>query len=92
MVPGVRADARVPMRDPGRQSGGRRRRGERGGSIVDRIELIQILLCQPEADVQVSVGEYLLDVRDVRYSAERESVVLLLHPEDVRDVLRGLRI
>jgi hypothetical protein len=48
---------------------------------VDRLELLQMLLGHPDADI-------LLDVREVRYSAEREAVVLLLHPADVRDVLR----
>jgi hypothetical protein len=55
---------------------------------VDRLELIQMLVGHPEADVQVDLGELLLDVRDVRYSADREAVVLLLYPADVRDVLR----
>jgi hypothetical protein len=55
---------------------------------VDRIELIQMLLGHPEADVRVDLGEMLLDVRDVRYSSGREAIVLLLHPDDVRDVLR----
>ncbi len=60
----------------------------RGGWAVDRLELMQMVLGHPEADVQVEFGEMLLDVRDVRYSAAREAVVLLLHPADVRDVLR----
>jgi len=55
---------------------------------VDRLELMQMLLGHPEADVQVDLGELLLDVRDVRYSADREAIVLLLHPADVRDALR----
>lgn len=55
---------------------------------MDRLELMQILLGHPEAEVRVDLGEFLLDVRDVRYSAEREAVVLLLYQEDVRDVLR----
>ena len=38
--------------------------------------------------MQVDLGEFLLDVQDVHYSAEREAIVLLLHPDDVRDVLR----
>jgi hypothetical protein len=50
--------------------------------------MMQMLLGHPEADVQVSLGEFLLDVRDVRYSASREAIVLLLYPDDVRDVLR----
>jgi len=56
---------------------------------VDRLELMQMLLGHPEADVRVDFGDFLLDVRDVRYSAEREAVVLLLHRDDVRDVLGG---
>jgi hypothetical protein len=59
------------------------------GFGVDRIELVQIVLCHPEATIQVDFGRLLLDVRDVRYAADRESVVLLLHPEDVRDALRA---
>jgi hypothetical protein len=55
---------------------------------VDRLELIQMLVGHPEADMRVDFGELLLDVRDVRYSADREAVVLLLYPADVRDVLR----
>jgi hypothetical protein len=55
---------------------------------VDRIELIQMLVGHPEADVRVDLGELLLDVRDVRYSSGREAIVLLLHPDDLRDVLR----
>jgi hypothetical protein len=35
--------------------------------------------------MRVDFGELLLDVRDVRYSADREAVVLLLHPADVRE-------
>ena len=58
---------------------------------MDRLELMQMLLGHPEADVQVDLGELLLDVRDVRYSADREAVVLLLHPADVRDVFRRER-
>ena len=54
---------------------------------MDRLELMQMLLGHWEADVRVDLGEFLLDVRDVRYSAEREAVVLLLYPDDVRDVL-----
>ena len=76
----------------GRRSGVRVGRPGSRKSIVDRIELAQIILCLPESDIQVGFGEYLLDVLDVRYSAERESVVLLLHAEDVRDVLRRPRI
>jgi hypothetical protein len=48
---------------------------------------MQMLLGHPEADVRVDLGEFLLDVRDVRYSSERETVVLLLYQDDVRDVL-----
>jgi hypothetical protein len=55
---------------------------------VDRLELMQMLLGHPEADVRVDLGPFLLDVRDVRYHADREAVVLLLHPADVSDVLR----
>jgi hypothetical protein len=55
---------------------------------VDRLELMQMLLGHPETDLRVDLGEFLLDVRDVRYSAEREAIVLLLDPDDVRDVLR----
>ena len=55
---------------------------------MDRLELIQMLAGHPEADMRVDFGELLLDVRDVRYSADREAVVLLLHPADVRDALR----
>jgi hypothetical protein len=55
---------------------------------VDRLELLQMVLGHPEADIWVDLGEFLLDVRDVRYSADREAVVLLLYPADVRDVLR----
>ena len=62
--------------------------GPRGrGWAVDRLDLLQMLLGHPEADVQVDFGDLLLDVRDVRYSADREAVVLLLYPADVRDVL-----
>lgn len=55
---------------------------------MDRLELMQMLLGHPEADFQVDVGELLLDVRDVRYRADREAIVLLLFPEDLRDVLK----
>ena len=55
---------------------------------MDRLELLQMLLGHPDADIGVDLGELLLDVRDVRYSAEREAVVLLLYPADVRDILR----
>jgi hypothetical protein len=48
---------------------------------------MQMPVCGPEVDARVDLGGFLLDVRDVRYSAEREAVVLLLHPDDVRDVL-----
>jgi len=54
---------------------------------VDWIELVQMLLGHPDADILVSFGELLLDVRDVRYSPGRESIVLLLHSDDVREVL-----
>ena len=55
---------------------------------MDRLDLMHILLGHMEAPVQVDLGDVLLDVQDVRYSADREAVVLLLHPDDVRDVLR----
>jgi hypothetical protein len=58
---------------------------------MDRLELMQMLLGHWEADVRVDLGEFLLDVRDVRYSAEREAVVLLLYPDDVHDVLKNRR-
>jgi hypothetical protein len=58
---------------------------------VDRLELMRMLLGHPEADVRVDLGEFLLDVRDVRYSPEREAVVLLLYPDDVGDVLKDRR-
>lgn len=74
-MPALRGGIDLLMRCPG------------GGSVVDHLELMQMLLGHPEADVRVDLGEYLLDVRDVRYSAEREAVVLMLHPDDVRDVL-----
>lgn len=47
---------------------------------MDHFELMQMLLGHPEADVRVDLGRMMLDVKDVRYSAEREAVVLLLHP------------
>jgi hypothetical protein len=43
----------------------------RGVTAVDRIELMQMLLGHPEADVRVDLGDLLLYVRDVRYSAGR---------------------
>jgi hypothetical protein len=52
---------------------------------VDRLELMQMLLGHPHADVRVDLGDLLLDVRDVRYVADRESIVLLLFPDDVRE-------
>jgi hypothetical protein len=58
---------------------------------VDRLELMQMLLGHWEADVRVDLGEFLLDVRDVRYSAEREAVVLLLYDNDVHDALKNRR-
>jgi hypothetical protein len=58
---------------------------------VDRLELMQMLLGHMEADLRVDFGEYLLDVRDVRYSPEREAFVLLLYADDVRDVLKNRR-
>jgi hypothetical protein len=58
---------------------------------VDRLELMRMLLGHPEADVRVDLGAFLLDVRDVRYSPEREAVVLLLYPDDVGDVLKDRR-
>ncbi|MET3427122.1 hypothetical protein BJ973_006334 [Actinoplanes tereljensis] len=58
---------------------------------MDRIELMQMLLGHPEADLRVDLGDLLLDVRDVRYRPDREAIVLLLYPEDVRDVLTAGR-
>jgi len=55
---------------------------------VDKLDLMHIMLGHMEDDVQVEFGELLLDVRDVRYSPEREAIVLLLHSADVNDVLR----
>jgi hypothetical protein len=55
---------------------------------VDHLELMQMLIGHPEAEVRVALGELQLDVQDVRWAAEREVIVLLLHPDDVRDVLR----
>ncbi|MFD0518223.1 hypothetical protein [Paractinoplanes durhamensis] len=54
---------------------------------VDRLELMQMLLGHPEADLRVDLGELLLDVRDVRYRADREAIVLLLFPDDLREAL-----
>jgi hypothetical protein len=52
---------------------------------VDRLELMQMLLGHPEADVRVDLGEWLLPVRDVRYRPEQEAIVLLVHPAGVRN-------
>ncbi|GAA2621270.1 hypothetical protein Adu01nite_54140 [Paractinoplanes durhamensis] len=54
---------------------------------MDRLELMQMLLGHPEADLRVDLGELLLDVRDVRYRADREAIVLLLFPDDLREAL-----
>jgi hypothetical protein len=54
---------------------------------MDHLELMQMLIGHPEADVRVALGDLQLDVQDVRWAAEREVIVLLLHPDDVRDVL-----
>ncbi|MEU4245263.1 hypothetical protein [Actinoplanes sp. NPDC026619] len=59
---------------------------------MDRLELMQMLLGHPEADVRVDLGELLLDVRDVRYLADRQAIVFLLYPDDLRDVLRRRQI
>ncbi|MFC3744164.1 hypothetical protein [Paractinoplanes deccanensis] len=53
---------------------------------MDRLELMQILLGHPEADLRVDLGRFLVDVEDVRYVAEREAVVLLLQQDDLREV------
>ena len=55
---------------------------------MDKLELMHTLLGHLEADVQVDFGDVLLDVQDMHYSADREAIVLLLHPDDVQDVLR----
>ena len=55
------------------------------GVVVDRLELMQMLLGHPEADVRVDLGEMMLDVRDVRYLSEREAIVFLLFPDDLRE-------
>lgn len=55
---------------------------------MDKLELMHMLLGHMEADVQVDFGEFLLDVQDVRYSPDRGTIVLLLHSDDVEDVLR----
>ncbi|XVU26407.1 hypothetical protein ACQPZJ_04960 [Actinoplanes sp. CA-054009] len=57
----------------------------RRGGVVDRLELMQMLLGHPEADVRVDLGPLLVDVEDVRYVAEREAVVFLLQPDDLRE-------
>lgn len=49
---------------------------------MDRLELVRMLLGHP-ADMRADFGEFLLDVRDVRYAADRETVVLLLCPDDL---------
>lgn len=59
---------------------------------MDHFELMQMLLGHPEADVRVDLGRMMLDVKDVRYSAEREAVVLLLHPDDLNDVFRARQV
>jgi hypothetical protein len=60
--------------------------------VLDHVELAQVMLAHPEADVTVDFGGYHLDVRDLRYVPDREPIVLKLYKEDVRDVLStGIR-
>jgi hypothetical protein len=80
MVSAVRGDTKLRLRRDGGW-------GMRKVGAVDWIELVQMLLGHPEADILVSLGDLLLDVCDVRYSAERESIIMLLHSDDEREVL-----
>lgn len=41
-----------------------------------------MVLGHPEADVRTDLREFLLDVRDVRYSPERAALMLLPFPDD----------
>ncbi|GIF26677.1 hypothetical protein BJ973_001124 [Actinoplanes tereljensis] len=66
--------------------------GNLAGTVVDRLELMQMLLGHPDADVRVDFGELFLDVQDVRYSADREAIVLLLHPDDLQDAMERRRV
>jgi hypothetical protein len=59
--------------------------------MLDGLELMHIMLGHPDIDLRVDVGGYLLDIQDVRYSPERGAVVLLLHPNDIREVLSSRR-
>ena len=82
MVPALRGHAALPLRCDGAGAG--------PVSNMDHIELVQMLIGHPEADLRVDLGDLLVDVRDVRYSAGRESIVLLLYPDDLRDALQRL--
>jgi len=55
---------------------------------VDKLDLMHIMLGHMDDDVQVEFGELLLDVREVRYSPDRDAIVLLLREADIKDVLR----
>ena len=53
-----------------------------------RDELIKALEAQPEnADVQLSIGDLLVDVVCVDYASDRQSIVLEMHPEDLEEVM-----
>ena len=55
---------------------------------MDPLELMQMILGHPEADLRVNLGEFHVDVQDVRYFPDQQAVVLLLHPDELRALLQ----
>ena len=58
--------------------------------IMTRDQLVAMILAMPEtADVVVGITELMsAQIADVRYDADRESIVIVPHPDDVRDAFR----
>lgn len=53
-----------------------------------RDEAIQALDSQQSnTDVQILIGSFLLDVESVTYMEERDSIVLGVHGDDLRDAI-----
>ena len=49
--------------------------------ILDRLDLMNVMLGHPDLPLRVDVDGRLFDVDDFRYAPERGAVVLLLHPD-----------
>lgn len=50
--------------------------------------ILRLVALPPTSDVVVQVGEIHVDIVGLQYSDDRDSIVLALEPDDVRDAVK----